>query len=302
VEGVRLVGEQENPVPDWVKSVPSELEAIFTAAGAVDRPVASPDERPSSRLGAIVRRLRKAPPTTHGRLVYAIGDIHGRYDLLKDLLGQIARDYAERADGRKPLVVFCGDYVDRGPDSARVMEAVDWVRRRRDIEVRLLKGNHEQAMLAFLDDPVLGWRWLDYGGNAALTSYGVTLPTAEDADLRRARRDLMRRIPSSHLHLLRHLELVVTAGDYAFVHAGIDPRRALKRQTEEDLLWIRAPFLEAEQRFEKHIVHGHTWTDDQPQMTKWRSGIDTGAYRTGVLTALRLDGEDTTIMQAKLPR
>jgi serine/threonine protein phosphatase 1 len=302
VEGVRLVDEQENPVPDWVRSVPSELEAIFTAAGAVDEPIAAPDERAPSRLRAILRHVRKAPPSTHGRLVYAIGDIHGRYDLLTDLLGQIVRDYVATANGRKPLVVFCGDYVDRGPDSARVVEAVVWVRQRRDLEVRLLKGNHEQAMLAFIDDPVLGWRWLDYGGNAALKSYSVALPTEEEADLRRARRDLMRELPATHLRLLRNLELVVTAGDYAFVHAGIDPKRALKRQTEEDLLWIRAPFLEAEHRFEKHIVHGHTWTDDQPRITQWRSGIDTGAYRTGVLTALRLDGEETKVMQARLPR
>jgi serine/threonine protein phosphatase 1 len=285
-----------------VRSVPSELEAIFTAAGAVDRPTAAADERPPSRLHAILRRLRAARPTTAGRLVYAIGDIHGRYDLLTDLLGQVARDYAATAGGRKPLVVFCGDYVDRGPDSARVLEAVVWMRQRRDLEVRLLKGNHEQAMLAFLDDPVLGWRWLEYGGNAALQSYGVALPTEDDADLRRARQDLMRQLPAAHMRLLRNLELVVTAGDYAFVHAGIDPKRALKSQTEEDLLWIRAPFLEASHRFEKHIVHGHTWNDDQPQMTQWRSGIDTGAYRTGVLTALRLDGEDTKVMQAKLPR
>jgi len=115
-----------------------------------------------------------------GKVVYAIGDIHGCYGLMKDLLGRVADDAAGRAAGRIPLLIFLGDYVDRGPQSAEVLDALVWLERRPDIEVRLLKGNHEQALLEFLDAPERGGPWMGFGGAETLLSYGVAPPAADD--------------------------------------------------------------------------------------------------------------------------
>jgi serine/threonine protein phosphatase 1 len=242
-----------------------------------------------------------ASRSTAGQLVYAVGDIHGRYDLLKDQLGQIADDSAAAAAGRRPVLVMLGDYIDRGPDSPRVLQAMVWLQRREGFALRLLKGNHEQGMLDFLDDPEHGADWLAYGGAATLAAYGVAPPDpAEGGDgLALARDALMDSLPASHLQLLGELELMVLVGDYAFVHAGVRPEAALAAQNELDLLWIRRGFLEAPGPFERVIVHGHTWLNEQPQMMGCRIGVDTGAYATGVLTAVRLDGEGMHVLQAR---
>lgn len=235
-----------------------------------------------------------------GGLVYAIGDIHGCYDAMKALLADIARDCAERAAGRRPALIFLGDYVDRGPHSHKVLEALVWLQRRADVEVHLLKGNHEQALLAFLDAPQDGGGWLRFGGAETLAAYGVVPPgpyDAEDAYVR-ARDELMERMPASHLRLLERLELMVVVGDYAFVHAGVRPGTPLADQTETDLLWIRQGFLDAAGPLEKVVVHGHTWLDARPQLLEHRIGLDTGAYATGVLTALRLEDGERAVLQA----
>ncbi|MCR5878159.1 metallophosphoesterase family protein [Phenylobacterium sp. J367] len=236
--------------------------------------------------------------TTGGALVYAVGDVHGCYDLMKALLADIAGDYAARADGRRPILVFLGDYVDRGAQSPKVLEALLWLRRRPDIEVRLLRGNHEQALLDFLEAPERGGGWLAYGGAETLIAYGVE-PPEHPAAFARARDALLAAMPAAHLWLLQRLELMVTVGDYAFVHAGIRPGQPLAAQAEADLLWIRGPFLEAAGPHEKVIVHGHTWLDARPQLQDCRIGVDTGAFATGVLTAVRLDGEDRAVLQAR---
>jgi serine/threonine protein phosphatase 1 len=253
-------------------------------------------------LGRFSRRTGAGGPT-EGRLIYAIGDVHGRYDLMTDLLARIVRDGAARAAGRRPLVIFCGDYVDRGPDSARVMEALTWLQRREDVEVRLLKGNHEQALMSFIDAPEKAGPWLRFGGDATLAAYGVAPPEAEDdpARMRAARDALLERMPSSHLRLIEQMELMFVIGDYAFVHAGIEPGVALADQTEDQLLWIRDGFIGDEGPFEKVIVHGHTWTDGRPALLPHRIGLDTGAYATGVLTAVRFDGEDMAVLQVRDP-
>lgn len=235
-----------------------------------------------------------------GGLVYAIGDIHGCYDAMKALLADIARDCAERAAGRRPALIFLGDYVDRGPHSHKVLEALVWLQRRTDVEVHLLKGNHEQALLAFLDEPDAGAGWLRFGGAETLAAYGIVPPgpyDAEDAYVR-ARDELMERMPASHLRLLERLELMVVVGEYAFVHAGVRPGTPLADQTETDLLWIRQGFLDAPGPFEKVVVHGHTWLDARPQLLEHRIGLDTGAYATGVLTALRLQDDERSVLQA----
>ncbi|WP_374469501.1 metallophosphoesterase family protein [Phenylobacterium sp.] len=237
---------------------------------------------------------------TEGELVYAIGDVHGCYEAMKALLARIAADSAEHARGRRPILVFLGDYVDRGPDSARVLEALLWLRRRPDLEVRLLKGNHEQAMLAFLERPQDGGGWLRFGGVETLAAYGVAAPS-DPAGYGPARDELLERMPASHLWLLQRLELMLAVGDYAFVHAGVRPGAALAAQTEDDLLWIRQAFLEAPGPHEKVIVHGHTWLDERPQLHDHRIGVDTGVYATGVLTAVRLDGDERAVLQANTP-
>jgi serine/threonine protein phosphatase 1 len=237
---------------------------------------------------------------TAGELIYAVGDIHGRYDLLKGLLELVLADWQARAPQRRPLLIFCGDYVDRGPQSAEVIEALIWLRQRGDIQACFLKGNHEHALMRFLDHPLDCAGWLRFGGVETLESYGVRAPEPGDpAACFRARDLLLQRMPSSHLRFLERLELMLVAGDYAFVHAGVAPGTDLKGQREEDLLWIRQEFLEDEGPFEKIIVHGHSWAGDQPQVLPHRIGVDTGAYTTGVLSAVRLDGEDIGLIQAR---
>jgi serine/threonine protein phosphatase 1 len=227
--------------------------------------------------------------------------VHGCFDLMVRLLAKVAVDSRERAYGRRPVLIFCGDYVDRGPDSAKVVEAVIQLQRRTDFDVRLLKGNHEQAMLDFLRDPVGAAAWFRFGGLETLVSYGVKLEDEPlDEGLILARDRLLEHMPATHLNLLHHLELMMIVGDYAIVHAGLRPGVDLERQSEEDLLWIRDEFLDGDRPFEKVIVHGHTWTGIAPQVGPHRIGVDTGAYQTGVLTAVRLDGQDITFLQASL--
>ncbi len=211
----------------------------------------------------------------------------------------IVEDWAISADDRRPLVVFCGDYVDRGPDSAEVVEALIWLQQRSDIQACFLKGNHEAALLRFLDDPPDCGGWLSFGGVKTLESYGVDPPEPDDpASCFRARDLLLQRMPPTHRRFLEGLELMLVVGDYAFVHAGVQPGVDLRDQREEDLLWIRHEFLSDEGPFEKIIVHGHSWTDDNPKILPHRIGLDTGAYATGVLTAVRLCGEEIGLLQA----
>jgi len=239
--------------------------------------------------------------SVEGRLVYAIGDVHGCYDILARLLATIADDVATRGQGRRPLLIFVGDYVDRGPASAKVLSSLVWLQRNAPFEPRFLKGNHEEMLLAWLDDPAEARGWLRVGGAETLRSYAVDPPAEADAidDHLRARDDLLERMPASHLRFLQALELTLTLGDYAFVHAGVRPGVPLRKQAAADLLWIREPFLGHAKRFEKVIVHGHTWDSAEPTIREQRIGIDTGVYRTGVLTALRLEDGRIACLQAK---
>ena len=232
---------------------------------------------------------------TAGQLVYAVGDIHGCYLQLRALLGLIAEDAAQTAAGRCPVLILCGDYIDRGPYSAEVLEAVIWLKAQGRFELHALRGNHEQACLDFLARPDEGG-WLSYGGIETLQSYGVAPPTGED-DRVRVRDALLACMPAAHLRLLEELPLAVEVGDYAFVHAGIRPGRPLAAQASGDLLWIRDPFLESEADHGLIVVHGHTWEDEHPQLKAHRIGLDTGTYATGVLTALRLDGPSVAYAQ-----
>ena len=243
------------------------------------------------------RRAKPARAGANGQLVYAIGDVHGRYDLLRDLVARIWHDWLAWGAGQRAVLLFCGDYIDRGPDSAAVIEALIWLREQGDFAVTLLKGNHEQALLRFIDDPVEGAEWLDFGGLETLASYGVAPPEAGAAGLRHARKALLEHMPASHLLVLQRLELMVTVGDYAFVHAGIRSGVPLAHQEEEDLLWIRDGFLDVERPFEKIIVHGHSWKSDRVDIHPHRIGVDTGGYHTGVLSAVRIDDDGIAVLQ-----
>ena len=231
-------------------------------------------------------------------LIYAIGDIHGRYDLLCDLLRRIARDQA--SDARTPLLVFCGDYIDRGPDSDLVIETLLWLQQAGPWPLVLLKGNHEQVLLEFTDDPIRARGWLQVGGDAVFSAYGLEPPDAGDEfGLIEARDALMDAMPASHLRLLQQLDALAVVGDYAFAHAGVAPGTALHSQREADLLWIREEFLNARRPCDHVVVHGHSWTSALPAMLEHRIGVDTGAFRTGVLTAVRLDGDERKVLQAR---
>jgi len=255
---------------------------------------------PAGRAGEGARPWRSracAKASSEGRRVYAVGDVHGRFDLLNTLLPRIAADAA----GREYALILCGDYVDRGPDSALVLEALLALRRRLGPQLCLLKGNHEQALLMFLDDPLGAETWLHrFGGAATLASYGVAPPTPGAClnALTAARDELMARMPASHLRLLQDLDLMAVLGDYAFVHAGVSPDAPLARQSEDDLLWTRRDFVEARGPFEKIIVHGHTWSEDRPALLGHRIGVDTGAYETGVLTAVGIEDDRRRTVQA----
>jgi len=246
---------------------------------------------------------RQAPPSTGGRLVYAVGDVHGRLDVLTPLLRDIAADALASKPSEAPLLVFLGDYVDRGPDSRGVVDTVLALAADGAFEVAALKGNHEEALLKFLDEPSFAATWMEHGGGPTLTSYGVT-PAATRTDPEawgRVRDAFTDTLPADHLRFYQGLELMRLAGDYAFVHAGVRPGVALEHQAEKDLLWIRAEFLEDRGPHAKVIVHGHTPTEE-PQLLPHRLGVDTGAYATGVLTAVRLQGEDRRVMQARVKR
>lgn len=279
-------------------------EPACSGSGPIARLAAGPDGRLVQVAGRSIGRARPGgPPTAEGRLVYAVGDLHGCYDLLIGLLRRMAEDAAEAARGRRATVVFLGDYVDRGPDSARVLEALCRLKTSAPFDLCLLKGNHEEALLRFLDSPGDGAAWIAYGGAAALAAYGVHPPAPDDsrAAYELARDQLLARMPASHLRLLQTLDLMAVIGGYAFVHAGVAPGEPLRRQAERDLLWIRREFLEASGPFERVVVHGHTWADDRPTVTPVRIGLDTGAYETGVLSALRIEDEGLRLLQMRDP-
>lgn len=224
-----------------------------------------------------------------GRRIYAIGDIHGRVDLLNLLLVQIQRDIVE-LPCIEPIVIFLGDYVDRGPSSAAVIERL--------ISGGLpgkkhyfLRGNHEQMFLEFLDSPVQTASWLEFGGNETALSYGAAVACkADQSELAKFGESLSQLVPEGHKAFLRALLDFIEFDGYYFVHAGVRPRVALAKQKASDQLWIRDAFLNHDHNFEKVIVHGHT-PREQPENLPARINVDTGAYATHILTAVVLEAE-----------
>jgi serine/threonine protein phosphatase 1 len=221
-----------------------------------------------------------------GIRIYAIGDIHGRADLLADMFARID---ADRADfpAEKAIHVFLGDYVDRGPSSRDVLDLL--IKRRSQYPGAYLKGNHESYLVEFLKNPAVFAEWRHYGGVDTLLSYGLASsrnPNEQECIALASRLD--RALPEVHRRFLGALALSFTCGDFFFVHAGVRPGIALARQAETDLLWIREEFLLHERAYEKTIVHGHTPVIE-PDIRPNRINIDTGAYATGRLTCLVLE-------------
>jgi len=243
--------------------------------------VSSPPFAPAAGIGSPAR-------VPDGVCVYAVGDMHGCADLFDVLVEKICADAARRACRRRILVCL-GDYVDRGPDS-RDLSARLSAGAPDGFELRSLKGNHESVMLAFLEDADVLGHWIALGGDATLMSYGIDIGQGTGADAaRRTQAALRAALPPAHLRFLRELELWVRIGDYLFVHAGLRPEIPLERQREDDLIWIREPFLDYEGDFGGVVVvHGHTPRHD-PEVCRNRINIDTGAFMTGRLTCLALE-------------
>ena len=217
-----------------------------------------------------------------GKRLYAVGDIHGRLDLLDDLLRRIGDDLRRRPVDTAVLVCL-GDLIDRGPDSAGVIERL----RTLDLPVKalFLLGNHEELLLRVLEgEEGLAYDWLGFGGDACAESYGVASAPLKAMGERRIAETLAAAIPPAHLAFLRGFGDTVRFGDYLLVHAGIRPGIPIEEQQPHDLRWIRQPFLSDGHDHGCVVIHGHTITDGVDQRPN-RIGIDTGAYRTGILTA-----------------
>lgn len=240
-------------------------------------------------------RPKLAARVPAGNRVYAVGDIHGRADLLERLLIRIEADCAH-ARPERVAVVFLGDYVDRGPDSRRVVERLSQGAPQggalADARWICLRGNHEDEMLRFVDGAAngTGRAWCLNGGLDTLRSYAGDVPERPLDDLDGLRLTLSRALPPAHLRFLSRLPLTHREGDYVFAHAGIRPGVPLDAQLESDLLWIREGFLDDVRPADFVVVHGHTPTPT-PDIRPHRIGIDTGAYYSGHLTALVLEGD-----------
>ena len=247
----------------------------------------------------LTTRPLRPPPSTGGRLVYAVGDIHGYPQQLSALLDQIRADAGATAAGERPLVVFLGDYVDRGPDSRAVIDLIADLIDEGAFEVVALKGNHEDALARFIAEPAYAPAWIANWGEATLRAYGVSPPSSCDAAAcEAAQARFVEAMPSRHRALLASLQLSLTVGDYLFVHAGVRPGIDLAAQDPRDLIWIRYDFLESDADFGKVVVHGHTPADRPVRRTN-RIGLDTGVYASGTLTAVRLKGEQIDFLQAR---
>ena len=249
------------------------LQKLFGASPAADAPVAS---------------LPKA------RRVYAIGDVHGRLDLLTALAAAIERDDAARAPAQTSVILL-GDLIDRGADSAGVVDfAREWQDR---ADVRVLAGNHEEMFLKSFESTDILRHFLRHGGRETLLSYGVDPQAYDQATAEEVQAMMIAAVSEAERAYIANFEDMIVLGDYVFVHAGIDPAQSLEEQGTADLRWIREPFLSHEEPFGFVVVHGHTIVAD-PVVRANRIGVDTGAYASGKLTALALEGSERYFIEA----
>jgi serine/threonine protein phosphatase 1 len=247
------------------------------------------------RKSKAVAQMRSSLAIPDGQRVYAIGDIHGRDDLFAELIERIRADVAARPVAKITLILL-GDLVDRGPQSAEVVERAIGLRREFP-DTRLLIGNHEECFLAALTGDVRRLRYfMRIGGEATVESYWNSDASLTEASFEEVAEQLPLMVSRSHVEFLSNGEDFIAIGDYVFVHAGIRPGVPLERQTLTDLRWIRDEFLSDERDHGKMIVHGHTIRDEIDECAN-RIGIDTGAYKSGVLTAIVLEGAERRYLQ-----
>ena len=234
-------------------------------------------------------KIAPSPHTPENLLVYVIGDIHGRIDLLIRLMKLIKADAAQHPSRKKELI-FLGDYIDRGVDSRSVIDFL-LTCLPKNMKKTFLRGNHDDRLLNFLNGDLDQARdWLALGGSATLVSYGINPYRANVIhDLKALHKAMIEKVPAAHRAFLAATEIDATRGDYYFVHAGVRPGIPMEKQTSEDRLWIRHDFLGSAHDHGKVVVHGHSILPEPDQQPN-RIGIDTGAYATGILTCLALYG------------
>ncbi|UZK66239.1 metallophosphoesterase family protein [Sphingomonas sp. M1-B02] len=233
-----------------------------------------------------------------GKRVYAIGDIHGRLDLLEALLSKIHEDDRRRGSLDTQLILL-GDLVDRGPHSAQVIDRVLQLKAEYPA-TRILLGNHEEIFsLALAGDLKALKLFTRIGGRETILSYGISEETYHEAGFPELLTMIQAAVPREHVEFLDALEDLIIIGGYAFVHAGIRPDEPLDRQRVADLRWIRDEFLLHRGALEKVVVHGHTIAEDV-ELLSHRIGLDTGAYSSGVLSAMGFEGHERWVLQAKI--
>lgn len=234
------------------------------------------------------------PCAPGGQRYYVVGDIHGRSDLFDALVEAIDADCAD-AGSTATHVVLLGDLIDRGPDSAGVIKRARKWRKKRP--VRIIAGNHEEMFLESFQDSEVLRHFLKHGGRETILSYGLPRKEYRKLSLEELFERLPEIVPQADREFIAGFEDMIVAGDYVFVHAGIDPDQPLDQQRRSDLMWIRERFLRHKGPLPKVVVHGHTIFDEVEDMPQ-RIGIDTGAFRTGILTALVLEGTQRRTIQA----
>jgi len=238
----------------------------------------------------LTKREKRAPRIPDRMRIYAIGDIHGRADLLNRIHRAI-QTHAETAGPEDNYIVYLGDYVDRGLQVKTVIDMLATAPPEGFIPV-FLKGNHEEMLLEFIGNAEVLEDWLNVGGQATLVSYGLAVPgyVSGPDHAEKIRQEFLEAFPKAHHDFLLNLRLFFQAGDYLFVHAGIRPGIALEKQDPADLAWIREPFLSARKKSPYRVVHGHNITRE-PEVFPFRIGVDTGAYATGRLSCVMLEAD-----------
>lgn len=268
--------------------------------GASDADILPRDKGHSSELED--RRADLPARVTHapaGQCIYAIGDVHGRYDLLLKLLDKIDADIADLPEETEVILVFLGDYIDRGLQSRQVFDLLMSDRMQAYTPVFLM-GNHEESVLRFREDATFGREWARFGGGETLYSYGLQPPSSASGanpDAWHAVWSQFREVfPPAHLDFVQSMQHYVIIGDYLFVHAGLRPNVAIEDQSVDDMLWIRDTFLTDDETFPYLVVHGHT-PAHAPYIDNRRMGLDTGAFSSGILTAAKFFGTDIGIIK-----
>lgn len=254
------------------------------------------EQRSARKTAASGLRLMIEPPP---EVIYAIGDVHGCYDLLLQLEDIIRKD-AGSIDGEK-WIIMLGDMVDRGPSSAQVLDHL-LAPPPKGIKRVCLTGNHERMMAQFIENPRSALRWLEFGGRETLLSYGMNPRNLENAGKseRKLTQLLQSHIPEEHVNFLKRMPCVIQSTNHIFVHAGLRPGVPIAKQAENDILTIKADFINDTSDYGFIVVHGHTPVE-KPDIRANRINVDTGAYATGCLSAVRLEKDaPPTFLQANL--